>query len=110
MALDAEQIERVREVIRFTSYAATETLLSSLNEAQVAATESDLSEWQDLRSDFVDIDSTVKISAAHSRLVIRNRVRERLGLARLTLSEELAGTCGGGEVAYSHPVIKGVCS
>jgi hypothetical protein len=91
MPLEPEQIERVREIIRLKSFSATETLVAELNAAQETETISDLGEWAKLRSKFVDVDEKVKMIAAKNRLVIRNRVRERLGLEPLDLQSELNG-------------------
>lgn len=91
MALPQEQIERVREISRLASYAQAETLCGALLAVQETATVGDLAEWVALRSKFTDVDYKVKISAAKSRLVIRNRVRERLGLEPLSLASETSG-------------------
>ncbi len=56
MALSSAQVERVREIIRFRSVSATETLTSGLNQAQEAETIDDFDEWETLRSDFVEVD------------------------------------------------------
>jgi hypothetical protein len=105
MALSTAQIERVREIIRYKSYADTETLLLLLNATQETETLSDLGEWVELRSDFVDVDSSVKISAANSRLVIRNRVRERLGLEPLSLVSELGADWNSDATDYFSTVV-----
>lgn len=93
MPLEPEQIERVREIIGCPSFEATETLAGNLNVVQEAATVSDIAEWNKIRNKFSYLDGGklgLKTDKDPKRLAIRNRVRERLGLFRLTDESDLA--------------------
>lgn len=81
-----EQIESVREIARLSSFVDTETKVSSLKNAQWAATLADITEWNKVKNKFTKFQggrSGVVIDKSDNRLEIRNRVRTRLGLAEV---------------------------
>lgn len=79
-----EEIESVREIARLSSYADSESRISSLNDAQWAATRADITEWAKVKNKHTIIDgSGVKIDKDRNRLDITNRVRQRFGLSEL---------------------------
>lgn len=103
MALTPEQIERVREIIGYRSYSATETLLASLNAVQETNTVDDIDEWEINRDKYTSIKNGLlgaNKDPAERRLAIRNRVRLRLGLNALTDESEIANPV---EIVYQHP-------
>lgn len=103
MALTPEQIERVREIIGYTSYDATAALCSRLNAVQETETIADIAEWAKVRNKFTLIKGDgVDIDKARNRLGIINRVRTRLGLSGVESEAELNSTSGG-SYCYSHP-------
>lgn len=104
MPLSPEQIEIVREIIGFTSFSATQTLVEKLEEVQIPRTEADILEWEKVRGKFARIDggrSGVKIDKDDNRLAIRNRVRTRLGLSE---AASLTETENSSYSVYTPPI------
>jgi hypothetical protein len=102
VSLSAAQIEQVREVIDYTSLTATTVLCASLTAEQETATVTDLDLWDTVKDDNTRIEKGLlgaNIDPEVQRLQIRNRVRVRLGLPRIT-AETLSAPV---EIAYSHP-------
>jgi hypothetical protein len=105
MALEPLQIERVREIIGYTSFDDTSALVSSLNPVQESETALDIAEWNAVRNKFTRIKggrSGVEIDKSDNRLAIINRVRRRLGLSAVD-DEALLESNASGTVCYSHP-------
>lgn len=104
MSLDSSQIERVREIIDYQSYSATSTLVSLLNAAQESATVDDIDQWETAREKYTEIKAGLlgaNIDPEKEKLDIRNRVRVRLGLSRVT-ADTLSAPI---EIASSHPSV-----
>jgi hypothetical protein len=105
MALTDLQIERVREIIGYTSFDDTSALVNSLNAVQESETALDIAEWNAVRNKFTRIKggrSGVEIDKSDNRLAIINRVRRRLGLSAVE-DEALLESSAAGAVCYSHP-------
>jgi uncharacterized protein YuzE len=103
MALTDQQIERVREIIGFTSFDATAALCSRLNAVQETETAGDITAWQLVRDKHTIIKGDgVEINKASNRLAIINRVRRRLGLSSVE-DETMLELSNPGAVHYSHP-------
>jgi hypothetical protein len=105
MALTEIQIERVREIIGFTSYDATAALCLNLNAVQESETIADITKWEAVRDRHTRIKggrSGVEIDKSDNRLAIINRVRRRLGLSAVD-DEKLLESSAPGAVCYSHP-------
>lgn len=86
MTLGELQVEQVREIIGLASLEATAELAARLTVVQIERTAADIAEWEKVRNKFTRIEggrSGVKIDKEDNRLAIRNRVRERLGLAQV---------------------------
>lgn len=81
---DADEIEIVREIAGEPSYDTTAALCLSLNSAQTLAMQTDMVEWEAVRSDFTDLVGGargISLITEDQRKAIRHRVRLRLGLS-----------------------------
>lgn len=102
MALTPEQIERVREIIGYSSYDGAAALCSRLNPVQETETIADIALWAKVRDKHTLIKGDgVDIDKGRNRLSIINRVRRRLGLSAVESETELESS--GGSYCYSHP-------
>jgi hypothetical protein len=97
---DEDNIEATRLTARLTSYAQTEKLVlgdadlnfPGLNQAQWTENLDDVAEFELYRNDKSEIKGSIlgaNISPRAMRLMISNRVRQRLGLPELTESGSL---------------------
>lgn len=103
MALTSEQIERVREIIGYTSYDGAAALCSRLNAVQETETVADIAQWATVRDKHTLIKGDgADIDKSRNRLSIINRVRRRLGLSAVESETDLE-TASGGSYCYSHP-------
>lgn len=95
MALTELEIERVREIIGYSSLSGTRALLAALTAVQETETADDVSVWEGVRSSFITVDSRksdfgIGVDKNQDRLAIINRVRVRLGLASFADSKQRA--------------------
>lgn len=102
----SEQIESVPEIARLASYAEAESKINVLNDAQWAATISDITEWAKIKNKFTRIEggrSGVFLNKEDNRLAICNRVRIRLGLPEI---DEYGMPRGGESIIFSSCSVK----
>ncbi len=102
------EIESVREIARITSYAQTAILVDVLNNSQWSATLDDVDEWSGVKPKHTEIKAGLlgaNVSPAMRKLVITNRVRERLGLEPVTLTGTVINTSSGGVGWYASAAI-----